>query len=334
MALCLERRDAAKNPDQPFPTLHEALGDDANEGNKAESRQQEQEKHVEEQSQQKRHEEKTDPSQTSLDESQSKQSSNKEHPHRPKPVQKSASYRKADTTPASPTNPRAPKQSSTVTPDVARNVLLVDDNKINLQLLVTFMKKSGHNYVTANNGLEALEAYKRRHSTSPREGKDDPESDSATKTDPTSESKPDRNDENAASTTSDDKPNSSNTDDDDNTTTTSTSKSRPEAHSENGINDKSNTDQSSPNNETDNLTPPPFNIILMDLSMPIMDGLESTRHIRAFERANNLAPTTVIALTGLASASAQQEAFSSGIDTFMTKPVKLKELAKILDGTD
>jgi response regulator RpfG family c-di-GMP phosphodiesterase len=39
----------------------------------------------------------------------------------------------------------------------------------------------------------------------------------------------------------------------------------------------------------------------------------------------------VIALTGLASAQAQQEAFSSGVDTFMTKPVKLKELGKMLD---
>jgi CheY-like chemotaxis protein len=65
--------------------------------------------------------------------------------------------------------------------------------------------------------------------------------------------------------------------------------------------------------------------------MPVMDGLTSTRNIRAHERANNIKPATIIALTGLASASAQQEAFSSGVDTFMTKPVKLKELGKMLE---
>jgi CheY-like chemotaxis protein len=40
----------------------------------------------------------------------------------------------------------------------------------------------------------------------------------------------------------------------------------------------------------------------------------------------------VIALTGLASAEAQQEAFSSGVDQFMTKPVRLKELGEVLAG--
>lgn len=39
-------------------------------------------------------------------------------------------------------------------------LLLVDDNKINLQLLVTYIKKAGHAFMTANDGLEALEAYK------------------------------------------------------------------------------------------------------------------------------------------------------------------------------
>lgn len=40
----------------------------------------------------------------------------------------------------------------------------------------------------------------------------------------------------------------------------------------------------------------------------------------------------IIALTGLGSASAQQEAFTSGVDLFLTKPVRLKELTKVLDG--
>lgn len=72
-----------------------------------------------------------------------------------------------------------------------------------------------------------------------------------------------------------------------------------------------------------------YDFVLMDINMPVMDGLESTRQIRAFERTKGLRPATIVALTGLASASAQQEAFASGVDVFLTKPVRLKELTKI-----
>lgn len=77
----------------------------------------------------------------------------------------------------------------------------------------------------------------------------------------------------------------------------------------------------------------PFSFVLMDINMPVMDGFESTRHIRAFERDNELSPARVIALTGLASAQAQQEAFGSGVDLFLTKPVRLKELMKIMENS-
>jgi CheY-like chemotaxis protein len=74
-----------------------------------------------------------------------------------------------------------------------------------------------------------------------------------------------------------------------------------------------------------------FKCIFMDISMPVMDGFESTRLIRAFEREQQLPRSHVFALTGLASESAQQEAFACGIDLFLTKPVKLKELNRILE---
>lgn len=69
-----------------------------------------------------------------------------------------------------------------------------------------------------------------------------------------------------------------------------------------------------------------------DISMPLMDGLESTRKIRQLERAEKIKPATVIALTGLASATVQREAIASGMDVFLTKPVNLKSLQRILDG--
>ncbi|KAL2810295.1 hypothetical protein BJX63DRAFT_423143 [Aspergillus granulosus] len=77
-----------------------------------------------------------------------------------------------------------------------------------------------------------------------------------------------------------------------------------------------------------------------DISMPIMNGFEASRSIRQFERQHfdkNSStkppwyPTTITALTGLDSAEAQQEAFASGIDTFLTKPIKRQDLRSLLE---
>lgn len=123
-------------------------------------------------------------------------------------------------------------------------LLLVDDNKINLQLLVRYCKSKKHDYVTAEDGVEAVQAFCAH------------QLEAATK----------------------------------------------------------------------------FDFVCMDISMPRMDGLEATRKIRAFEQGNGMEASKVIALTGLASAEAQQEAFSSGVDQFMTKPVRLRELGEVLAG--
>ncbi|KAK1963200.1 hsp90-like protein [Colletotrichum sublineola] len=71
-------------------------------------------------------------------------------------------------------------------------------------------------------------------------------------------------------------------------------------------------------------------LIGADITMPVMDGLEATRRIRKFERAQNLAPVTVIAITSLGSHGARQEGFASGMDLFLTRPVTMTELVKIL----
>ncbi|KAH8723063.1 hypothetical protein GQ44DRAFT_761306, partial [Phaeosphaeriaceae sp. PMI808] len=67
-----------------------------------------------------------------------------------------------------------------------------------------------------------------------------------------------------------------------------------------------------------------FTVILMDISMPVMDGMTSTRFIRDFEKAHNISPAHIIALTGLTSASAKLEAWTSGVDEFLTKPVDFR----------
>jgi CheY-like chemotaxis protein len=72
-------------------------------------------------------------------------------------------------------------------------------------------------------------------------------------------------------------------------------------------------------------------VVLMDISMPVLNGFEATQQIRAFEQQHNIKPATIIALTGLGSADAQREAYSSGVNLFLTKPVRLKELTKVLE---
>lgn len=64
--------------------------------------------------------------------------------------------------------------------------------------------------------------------------------------------------------------------------------------------------------------------------MPVMDGMSATRAIRQYEQEYNIPRCCIVALTGLASASAKLEAWNSGIDHFMTKPVNFKALEKFL----
>jgi CheY-like chemotaxis protein len=68
--------------------------------------------------------------------------------------------------------------------------------------------------------------------------------------------------------------------------------------------------------------------------MPVMNGFAATSEIRSFERSMHMPPTKVIALTGLGSAGSQQEAFASGADLFLTKPVSMKALRGLLAGDD
>jgi signal transduction histidine kinase/CheY-like chemotaxis protein len=72
-------------------------------------------------------------------------------------------------------------------------------------------------------------------------------------------------------------------------------------------------------------------VILMDINMPLMDGYEATRRIRALEKRNRVAPpATIIGLSGLGSEKARQDAFKAGMSMFLTKPVRLGELKRIL----
>jgi len=64
-------------------------------------------------------------------------------------------------------------------------------------------------------------------------------------------------------------------------------------------------------------------VILMDLSLPVMDGWEATRRLKADERTKGI---PVIVLTAHAMSGDERKAFEAGCDDFDTKPVDLPRL--------
>jgi len=72
-----------------------------------------------------------------------------------------------------------------------------------------------------------------------------------------------------------------------------------------------------------------YHLILMDLSMPNMDGIETTRQWRRLEKGNNRLP--IIALTAKATSDDRDRCLAAGMDAFLTKPVNETQLIEILD---
>ncbi|GAB2866830.1 hypothetical protein GCM10027277_39690 [Pseudoduganella ginsengisoli] len=77
-----------------------------------------------------------------------------------------------------------------------------------------------------------------------------------------------------------------------------------------------------------------FDVILMDVQMPFMDGLEATRRIRAAEREQGRARTPIIAMTASVLEKDREATSSAGMDGFSPKPVDMpvlaRELARVL----
>jgi CheY-like chemotaxis protein len=73
-----------------------------------------------------------------------------------------------------------------------------------------------------------------------------------------------------------------------------------------------------------------YDLILMDMQMPVMDGYEATQAIRAWEREHDLPPTQVIALTALALKEDGAKILEAGCNAHMTKPIKKHTLLEVL----
>ena len=68
-----------------------------------------------------------------------------------------------------------------------------------------------------------------------------------------------------------------------------------------------------------------FAVVLMDLKMPVLDGLEATRQIKAVKP-----DMPIIALTANAFDTDRQQAFDAGCDNFLSKPVSAEKCLKII----
>ena len=74
-----------------------------------------------------------------------------------------------------------------------------------------------------------------------------------------------------------------------------------------------------------------FKLILMDISMPVMDGYEACANILEFEATNNRPHTPIIALTGHALKHDRERCLEAGMNAYLTKPVKQVELIESLE---
>jgi CheY-like chemotaxis protein len=73
--------------------------------------------------------------------------------------------------------------------------------------------------------------------------------------------------------------------------------------------------------------PHKYSLIIMDIMMPVMDGLEATRQIRAFEKLHNLR-IPIIALTANTFNADRERCLSYGMDDYLAKPLNMELLAQ------
>jgi len=76
----------------------------------------------------------------------------------------------------------------------------------------------------------------------------------------------------------------------------------------------------------------PYDLVLMDIQMPQLDGIETTKRIRDLEAGHPGRQTPILALTANTLAEDRYACFESGMDGFLIKPLDREKLADALAG--
>jgi CheY-like chemotaxis protein len=76
---------------------------------------------------------------------------------------------------------------------------------------------------------------------------------------------------------------------------------------------------------------PPFDVVLLDIKMPGIDGFEAARGIRRLESETGAPRAPLIALTASATTDDRRASVTAGFDEFLTKPVDLARLAETIE---
>ena len=75
---------------------------------------------------------------------------------------------------------------------------------------------------------------------------------------------------------------------------------------------------------------PQYKLIITDINMPVMDGIEATSHIREIEKANKLSPTIIVALSAANIEENPEISQEQGFDEKINKPISKDSFGKLL----
>ena len=70
-----------------------------------------------------------------------------------------------------------------------------------------------------------------------------------------------------------------------------------------------------------------YDLVLMDIQMPDMNGIEATKHIRSRWQQG----PKIIAITSFNPEFCREQCFSAGVDDFINKPIRMNELDAVID---
>ncbi|MDI1226819.1 MAG: ATP-binding protein [bacterium] len=80
----------------------------------------------------------------------------------------------------------------------------------------------------------------------------------------------------------------------------------------------------------DTLSKAQFSLMLLDMQMPVMDGYETTRRLRAMEKAQRLPPLSIIAMTAHALAGDRERCIATGMNDYIAKPFNPHQLHALI----